>query len=459
MKNSFVPVLFAFELCRLRAKEFRVCMKYVVTKFSCIFLVAFFVPSIFWGKVLEDFDQSGGLGARWTASQGMLLERVGVAPSVRHEGVAGRMLKVKAVAGGYFASKSDFPDPRFVASSGLKFRINASGVSKQQPLVFEFQSFATERKAWRWTKVSIDSTGWQTVELPTRYFRHSGAAYLPWEETRRFAFRFRNAGRIELDGVELVDAPVETHPSTLSLEELSRLAFGPKGRIHRSGSFAILTDEPRLKPEETFAQLNRMLQMFRSDFPLAKLPAQPIPLLIFSKESRYRTFWGDLSAKFNSQGPVPPSGGYAMLGIAGSFYDPAQGSVRPVYLHEACHALIARTFGLASQGGWLQEGLANYYQLRWGKKDTGVFAQNLLANRRLVPLGKLLDGSPIGMKNYAQVALVIEWILATRKDGLHPAIRGMAKQGSSALAPLAQVHFGKSLAGLEEEWISWLKTR
>ena len=39
-----------------------------------------------------------------------------------------------------------------------------------------------------------------------------------------------------------------------------------------------------------------------------------------------------------------------MLGIAGSFYDPAQGSVRPVYLHEACHALIARTFGLASQG-------------------------------------------------------------------------------------------------------------
>ncbi|MBN38284.1 MAG: hypothetical protein CMI29_07440, partial [Opitutae bacterium] len=162
-------------------------MNRIFAKLGCLFLLTVCSLSTSWGKVLEDFDQSGGLGARWTASQGMLLERVGVAPSVRHEGVVGRMLKVKAVAGGYFASKSDFPDPRFVASSGLKFRINASGVSKQQPLVFEFQSFAKERKAWRWTRVSIDSTGWQTVELPTRYFRHSGAAYLPWEETRRFA--------------------------------------------------------------------------------------------------------------------------------------------------------------------------------------------------------------------------------------------------------------------------------
>lgn len=84
---------------------------------------------------------------RWTVFQEMLLERVGLAPSIRHEGVTGRMLKVKAVAGGYFASKSDFPDPRFVASSGVKFRINTFGVSKQQPLVFEFQSFAKERKA------------------------------------------------------------------------------------------------------------------------------------------------------------------------------------------------------------------------------------------------------------------------------------------------------------------------
>jgi len=459
MPKTFISALLAFALCCLNAKDLRVCMKYVVSKFSCLLLFAFFVPSTFWGKVLEDFDQPGGLGDRWTASQGMLLERTAVPGDVRHEGVIGRMLKVKGVAGGYFASKSDFPAPRFDASSAVKFRINAFGVSKQQPLVLEFQAYAKERKARRWTKVSIDSTGWQTVELPTRYFRHSLAAYLSWEDTRRFAFRFLNAGRIELDTIELVDAPVATHPSDLSLEELSRLAFGSKGKVHRSGNFAILTDEPRLKPGEIFAELDRMLEMFLADFPGAKLPAQPIPLLVFSTQARYRSFWGDLSGKFNSQGPVPPSGGYAMLGIAGSFYDPAQGSVRPVYLHEACHALIARTFGIASQGGWLQEGLANYYQLRWGKKDTGVFAKNLLAKGRMIPLGKLLDGNTVEMKNYSQVALFIEWILATRKERLLPAIRAMAKRGSTALEPIAQTHFGGSLPRLEKEWINWLKTR
>ena len=64
----------------------------------------------------------------------MFFEGAAVSKDALHEGVAESMLKVKAVAGGYFASKSDFPDPRFVALR-VKFRINASGVSKQQPLV------------------------------------------------------------------------------------------------------------------------------------------------------------------------------------------------------------------------------------------------------------------------------------------------------------------------------------
>ena len=81
----------------------------------------------------------------------MFLERVAVSKVLI---VTGRIL-IKAVAGGYFAP------PRSVSLILIAY-------SKQQPLVFEFQSFAKERKAWRWRKVSIDSTGWQTVELPTR---------------------------------------------------------------------------------------------------------------------------------------------------------------------------------------------------------------------------------------------------------------------------------------------------
>jgi hypothetical protein len=80
-------------------------------------------------------------------------------------------------------------------------------------------------------------------------------------------------------------------------------------------------------------------------------------------------------------------------------------------------------------------------------------------NRRLVPLAKLLDGSPVGMKNYAQLVLFYEWILATRKDRMDAVIREVFKQGSSNLEPIARVHLGQNIVGLEKEWIKWLKTR
>ncbi|SVE48872.1 uncharacterized protein METZ01_LOCUS501726, partial [marine metagenome] len=72
-------------------------MRCIVSKLGCLFLLAVSCLSTSWAKVLEDFDQPGGLGDRWTASKGMFLERTGVPGDVRHEGVAGRMLKVKAV--------------------------------------------------------------------------------------------------------------------------------------------------------------------------------------------------------------------------------------------------------------------------------------------------------------------------------------------------------------------------
>ncbi|MGE4551271.1 MAG: hypothetical protein AAEJ57_07765 [Opitutales bacterium] len=48
--------------------------------------------------MVENFEQPGKLGERWTASSGMRLERVPVPVEVRHEGVERRMLKVDAMA-------------------------------------------------------------------------------------------------------------------------------------------------------------------------------------------------------------------------------------------------------------------------------------------------------------------------------------------------------------------------
>ncbi len=414
-----------------------------------------------WGKMVENFEQLGQLGDRWSASQGMRLERVDVPVEVRHEGVERRMLKVDAVAGGYFASQPDFPRCRFHAATTVKFRVEVPAATAANPLVFEFQVYATEKRAWRWKKVTIDAPGWRTVELPTKYFRHSPAAYLRWEETRRFAFRFRNAGRLNLDTIELVDASFLTRPGELSLDEIGELAFGEKAQIHKGKTFAVITDEPSLKPEETLAALDQMLAMVLADFPGLKAPKTLSPLLVFSDEAGYRAFWSKLAAKFNSAGPSPKSDGYSMLGIAGSFYDARLGSVRPVYVHEACHALITRLFGIASEGDWLHEGLANYYQLRWTKQDLRGIAKTLVAQRRLVQLEGLLNGRPIAMENYAQAALFIDWIMAniTRKERFLPAIRYMAKQGSTAFDPAAKVHFGASVQRIATSWFRWIQSR
>ncbi|MFP6900381.1 MAG: hypothetical protein VCA36_05530 [Opitutales bacterium] len=412
-------------------------------------------------KMVENFEQLGELGERWTASQGMQLERVNVPPDVRHEGVERTMLKVNAVAGGYFASQPNFPRCRFHAATSVKFRVEAPGASVANPLIFEFQVYSTERTAWRWSKVTLDAPGWRTVELPTRYFRHSPAAYLPFEETRRFAFRFRNAGRMNMDTIELVDASFTTRPGELSLKEIGQIAFGEKATIHRGKTFAVITDEPRLKPDETLAALDQMLAMVLSDFPSLKAPKSVPPLLVFSDEARYRAFWKQLADKFNSQGPTPSTDGFSMLGIAGSYYDPRLGSARPVYLHEASHALMARLFGIASEGDWLHEGLANYYQLHFTKQNPAGIAKTLVAQGRLIPLDQLLNGRPLDIKHYAQAALFIEWIMAngTRKERLLPAIRHMAKQGSTAFAPAAKVHFGASIQRLQTSWLRWMQTR
>lgn len=421
-------------------------------------IVLLTVNSAGWGRVIEDFDLYK-LSDRWTASSGMLLTRSIVPKTVTHDGVDGRILKVEASAGGYFATKSKFPDFSFDSFKDIKFRLNAKYASNQKPIVFEFQVFATDRKAWRWRKVEIKKSGWQTVVLPLRFFRHSPSTYLKWENTRRFAFRFRNAGEIEFDKIELIKDSSNSRSSKLSPEELSDIAFGKNGKVYRSGKFYVISDVVDLESDKILSALEIFNELFSSDFPEDGKGDLFVPLLIFKSKNSYQKFWVTLSGKFNSIGPVPNSDGYAMLGIAGSYLDSEYGLVRPVYIHEVCHALIARRFGIASQGGWLQEGLANYYQLKWGGKDTSVYAKNLLMNRRLVPLTKLLDGSPVGMKNYAQLVLFYEWILATRKDRMDAVIREVSKQGSSNLEPIARVHLGQSIVGLEKEWIKWLKTR
>ena len=137
----------------LKKTNFWRIIKKTITK-----LLIFASLSTSWGKILEDFDQGTQLGDSWIASEGMLLKKMVIADDDSYEGVKGHKLKVNSVAGGYFASKSSFPAPRFAASSAIKFRIKGilNKYGKFLPVPIEFDGETINNTEPIWTKSPND---------------------------------------------------------------------------------------------------------------------------------------------------------------------------------------------------------------------------------------------------------------------------------------------------------------
>src|SRR5205085_11974101 len=90
-------------------------------------------------------------------------------------------------------------------------------------------------------------------------------------------------------------------------------------------------------------------------------------LLIFDSDEERVEFFGRLSEAWRAQIRPPSAQGYTVHDIATATYKKELGVHRPVYLHEAVHAIVARDLRLLpghGPTGALQEGIANYFQLR-----------------------------------------------------------------------------------------------
>lgn len=404
--------------------------------------------------LLENFDGPAPLGERWTALGQIQVQRADVPGDVNLPGVAGKCIRCSAQAGAKLAVKPDFPRPKYETAQALRLRCDAAGVTEKEPLVVEFQVFSSQRRAWYWSKFTFDKPGWQTVELPLRYFRQSTGAALDWGEAYRLAVHFRNAGTLSLDDVELIPGEGKD-PAYLTAEEVGKLAFGEKLKVYRNPHFAVVSDEPRLKADAVLAAFDKLYQAVFRDLPKLPRPRREVVCLVFAEDPRYRQFWGRLAESFHSQVPAPKSDGYTLFGIAGSSYSDKYGAVRPVWVHETCHAMLAQSLGVTNQSEWLHEGLANYYQLAWTGQDVHALTRNMIRDRKHVPLSRLASGKPIGTESYAQAVLLVEWMLQVHRDAFTAAILEMRQRTSTDLAPLATKHFGRPLDELETEWLEW----
>jgi len=415
------------------------------------------------GDVLfgADFDASGSLGDRWSAAK-LTAARKPLDEPADVAGVAGAVVTVETPAGGMLYTKPLDPRPPLARGDRVRLYLAAEGASEADPFELEIRFMVGNGRIRWWRKVALTDPGWQAVEAPLRFFRASRGSLPAWEKVNRFALYFREAGALRVDGIAVLEG---TNPTAayLGADELVEVAFpgADDVRTLRRGPFVLLTTAAGLNTEATLASLEAMYEQVRTDFPVWPEPTRPVPLVVFPTHDAYRAFWPRFGRRLGSEAPAPTAGGYTTLGVATSYYKPFKGGFRPVYPHEACHALLEQVLGLASHGEWLHEAIANRCQIRVAKQDIRPIIREGLQNAsyrdRLVDL---LNGERIATTRYWQAVTVLEWFLHEEalKARFLAAVEKMRTQASTDVRPLAtKPVFGMTMDEMEAAWLRWAR--
>ena len=201
----------------------------------------------------------------------------------------------------------------------------------------------------------------------------------------------------------------------------------------------------------------------KAAFPRLPEPERTVPLVIFSDEAGYRAFWDDLATRTGSHArPLSEDEGYTWLGVATAWYSDAYGPVRPVYVHEASHALLERSLGLNAQRSWLFEGLGNVSQLAVSGQDIeSVYRQGLTRSGVKMPVFEMVSGGAIPTNRYWQATMLTEFLLAdaSRTRALSDALLEMRAMGSADLRPHLDRQFGMDVPSFSAAFWSWAWAR
>ena len=280
-----------------------------------------------------------------------------------------------------------------------------------------------------------------------------------WDNVSAWGFSFRTAADLQVRSFELWQDGDAASPY-LDVDHL-RTAFPDGGAVreqHR-GSFVVLTDRPELDLDAVLEALVQMQRHTQQAFPNLEAPSRPVPLLVFSNEDDYRGFWESYGSQVGTRArPLSEDHGYTWQGIATAWYSNEYGPVRPLYVHEASHALLERSLGVDAQRSWLFEGLGNLEQLEVSRqKIASVYRDGLARPDVKMPLRDLIDGTPIPTSRYWQATLFMEWLLAEpkRSAALAASLDDMRRTGSVDLRPHLERHFGMDQARFSAAFWSW----
>ncbi len=294
-----------------------------------------------------------------------------------------------------------------------------------------------------WRRVDLRARAWQDVHLDLGWLRRADGPAPSWASVNALSFTFRDTAEVWLD-----DIAVSAGSPVLTPEAVAAVTGGT---VIRGRHAAVVSLVPSLDGAALANTLDAVVDAVLVDLPFLPAPAVPVSLVVFPDVGGYQTGVVRLGAAFAATVATPTNDGFTIEGIATSSWDPMQGVARPVFVHEFVHALLTRTAGLPNGGEWLQEGLANWYQVRFYPQPTladvirGRFARPL-------PLSRLCDGQRIETQFYGDAWTVTGTLLEDPawSGTLAGIFDAAARTGSTSLAAL-----GFDLTALDESRRTW----
>lgn len=377
--------------------------------------------------ILFDFE-APGLADQWQMAKG--------GAASREVCESGWCLHVKPAAGSGIGSRS--VPVNWTGYGELTFRARAAANAS-----IDVRVPAGDGRAAFWRRVDLHGGAWQDVHLPLGWMRRADGPAPSWSTVQAVSFTFRDATEAWLDDIAV------TQGSPFLSPEVVATVTG--GTVARGRHAAVISLVPTLDGAVLASRLDAVADAVFADFPFLSSPSTPVSLVVFPDESGYRDGVVRIGTAFAANATAPEHDGFTIEGIATSSWDAVQGIERPVYVHEFVHALLTRTASLPNGGEWLQEGLANWYQVRFYPQPTladvirGRFAQPL-------PLSRLCDGQRIESKFYGDAWTVLGTLLEDPQwAGTLPRVFDVAGHtGSTSL-----VAMGIDLAALDRDRRAW----
>ncbi|RMF73329.1 MAG: hypothetical protein D6744_15775, partial [Planctomycetota bacterium] len=402
---------------------------------------------------IDDFEQPGTLLAHWTLHGAAQASRVDLGAARPADGVAGRVFALTVGDGSVVERRLPSLDAALADCESFVMRIDAASASPERPVVMFVRFHERDRRASWSRRVKIEKPGWHAQRIPLRTFRASKGAAPRWERVDSISLQFRTPARVMLDGLELTVGaePGCARPTIALVRRVAFPAATADVRESRRGPFLVLTDSTTLDTDKLLDALMTAYERLNADFPQVDRPDRPVVLLIFANESAYRTFWPRYAEALDMVMPSPTSDGFTALGVASGFCATDDCHVRPVFVHEAAHALMEQMLGLAS-GDWLTEGLATRYQLAASGQALSRLVQEALQRPDArMPWVLLLNGGEVPPGQYWQAASVIEWLLddPQRRKQFDCFLETAQQNCNTNMQAIAPRCFGAALAQLE----------